>query len=96
MSDVVSDDLIDRLRNGDAGPTVLPDGSGVMLDFDGHQVLSLSKTGVSLVQQILSGVHSVDALARGLEERFDVSFEQAREDTAAFLEQLTRSLRVSD
>lgn len=92
MNAVVPAHLVDRLQQDDGGPTVLPDGTGVFVDLDGHNVLSLSKTGVALVQQIQSGVDSLDSLALALEKRFDVAFPQAREDTKAFVAELTRIL----
>jgi hypothetical protein len=92
MSDLVSPALVVRLRYDDCDPTVLPDGSGVLLDLDGHRVVSLSKTGVALVQYIRSGVDSLDALARMLAERYDVEFLEARQDAEDFVNELTRAL----
>lgn len=92
MSDVVPARLAHHLRKGDGGPTLLPDGSGVFVDLDGHKVLSLSKTGVALVQQIQSGVDSLEALAQALEARFDVAFPQALKDTESFVAELDRIL----
>jgi len=96
MSDVVPANLAAHLRKGDGGPTLLPDGSGVYVDLDGNKVLSLSKTGVALVQQIQSGVDGLDALAQALEGRFDVAFPQALEDTEAFVAELNRILCTAD
>jgi hypothetical protein len=92
MNAALPTNLVDRLRQVDAGPTVLPDGTGVFVDLDGHRVLSLSKTGVALIQQIQSGVSSLEALAQALEGRFDVTFPQALEDTEAFVAELNRIL----
>ena len=92
MNDQVPAELIEALRQTDGGLTVLPDGSGVFLDIGGHQVLSLSKTGVALVQQVQAGTDSLDALASSLESRFDVSYAEALIDVQEFIGELSRAL----
>jgi hypothetical protein len=89
---IVPDDLIARLGAADIGPTVLPDGSGVILDMSGHQVVSLSKTGAVLVKELQSGTHGIDDLAAALVRRFDVEPDEARRDTVKFLDSLHEAL----
>jgi hypothetical protein len=87
--------LVERLKRGDYAPAVLPDDSGVLLDIDGHQVLSLSKSAVVLVLQIQSGIDDLDELARALESRFDVALPRARADVDEFVGELSRILCVA-
>jgi hypothetical protein len=88
----IDEAIIDRLGGGDLGLTVLPDGSGVMLDMSGHRVLSLSKTGVVLVEQMQAGRCRLDDLATALVEGFDVGFDEARRDAGEFLASLNEAL----
>lgn len=81
-----------RLQEPEIAETILPDGTGVLLDIQGHQVLSLSRTAVYLVREIRSGVGTVDELASRLSERFDVSTEIAENDIDAFSSQLLQAL----
>jgi len=77
-----------RLRDGDLCLTELGDGSGVILDLDGHQVLTLNGSGVVLVDAIAAGTLAIDDLAKILRERFDVEEMVAERDVQAFLEEL--------
>jgi hypothetical protein len=92
MTDSVPESLLERLGAGDLALTVLPDGSAVILDVAGHQVLSLSKTGVVLVEQMRSGAGRIDDLAAALVQRFDVEMDEARRDTLEFVETLARAV----
>jgi hypothetical protein len=84
--------LAEKLSDPDLGETLLPDGSGVLLDIDGHRVLSLSRTAVFLVHQIRDGVTSAEALGERLCERFNIDPATAQKDTADFLADLAGAL----
>ncbi len=77
-----------RLRNGELCLTELGDGSGVILDLDGHQVLTLNASGVVLVNAIASGTLAIDDLVKILREHFDVDEIVAERDVQGFLEEL--------
>lgn len=77
-----------RLRDGDLCLTELGDGSGVILDLDGHQVLTLNASGVMLVGAIAAGTLAIDDLVKILREQFDVDEILAERDVQAFLEEL--------
>jgi len=77
-----------RLRDGDLCLTELGDGSGVILDLDGHQVLTLNASGVVLVGAIAAGTLAIDDLVKILREQFDVDEILAERDVQAFLEEL--------
>ncbi len=89
-------ELLDRIRSAlDSGRltvNALDDGSGVLLDLDGEQLLTLNHSAMHLVQSIQSGCGDPDALSKVLTDRFDVDLEQARADTAGFIEQLADAL----
>jgi hypothetical protein len=85
-------DLADRLNDPELGRTVLPDGTSVILDISGHQVLSLSKTGTFVVQEIRNGATSIDELAGRLAARYEVDATTARSDSERFVEDLSKAL----
>ena len=49
------------LESGRLTINALDDGSGVLLDIDGEQLLTLNRTGMRLVQAIDEGAAGVDA-----------------------------------
>lgn len=69
-------------------PTFLADGTGVLLDVQGHQVLSLNHSASYLVQRILDGEDKPQALEQQFAARFGLSTAQAAQDIAAFLDNL--------
>ncbi len=89
-------DLLDRIRaaldSGRLTVNALDDGSGVLLDLDGEQLLTLNHSAMQLVQNIESGALDLTALATALTERFEVDPERARRDAAAFIERLAGAL----
>jgi hypothetical protein len=87
--------LTERLGDPEISETVLPDGSGVLLDIEGRQVLSLSKTGVFLVHELRAGATTLDELSARLTTVYQVDPDTAREDTIAFLARLGEALLVS-
>jgi len=72
--------------------THLADGTSVLLDLSGHQVLSLNKTGTLLTQLVMSENSSEEELAKELAARYGVSEEQAFEDCAEFLAKLSAAV----
>jgi hypothetical protein len=92
MMDTSLIQLSRKLRDPGLGETVLPDGSGVLLDIDGNQVLSLSKTGLFLVHELKGGTTRVDELCERLTEAYRVDPDTARKDTVAFLSKLGEAL----
>jgi len=84
--------LAEKLSDPDLGETLLPDGSGVLLDIEGHRVLSLSRTAVFLVHQIRNGITSSEGLAERLCERFNIDPATAQKDTVDFLADLASAL----
>jgi len=73
--------------------TALADGSAVLLDLGGHQVVSLNRTGAFLVQALLQHGGDPAELTRRLAERYAVTPEQAASDVDAFLGDLAVTLQ---
>lgn len=70
----------------------LDDGSGVVLDVDGEQMLTANATGVLIIQSIAEGRRSLNLIAEQVSERFDVEPERARSDAAAFVSKVAAGL----
>lgn len=82
----------DALESGRLTINALDDGSGVLLDIDGEQLLTLNRTGMRLVQAIDEGADSVEALRDMLLEEFEVEADRAEADAQAFVGEVARAL----
>jgi hypothetical protein len=89
-------ELLERIRaalnSGRLTVNTLDDGSGVLLDLDGEQLLTLNSSALHLVCSVESGAADIDALATALTERFEVDEERAWADAAGFVEGLAAAL----
>ena len=82
-------DTMEKLA-GDAFPlTKLADGTGIILDLSGMQVLSLNDSATYVVEAIRQGERSVENLAHLVARAFEVPENAARLD----IERLLLSLR---
>jgi hypothetical protein len=72
----------------------LSDASGVLVELRGGRMLALNQTATFLVEQIRAGVETLDELADGLVEEFEVDRPTARRDIEACLEQLDADLNA--
>ncbi|MGK7295934.1 MAG: PqqD family protein [Candidatus Wenzhouxiangella sp. M2_3B_020] len=70
----------------------LDDGSGVLLDIEGEQLLTLNATGMRLVQAIEAGADDVEALRDMLCEEFEVEPERAEADARTFVREVAEAL----
>jgi hypothetical protein len=84
--------LIERLRCERLAFRRLSDDSGVLVELRGGRMLSLNPAATFLVERIRAGVDTLDELARGLVEEFEVDEPTARQDIEACLEQLDADL----
>lgn len=80
------------LESGRLTINALDDGSGVLLDVDGEQLLTLNRTGMRLVQAIDEGTSSVEGLREMLLTEFEVEPERAETDARAFVEEIAGAL----
>lgn len=86
----------EKLQQNVCSVSKLVDGSGVILDVSGHQVLTLNEAGMVLVESLQHGVDDQQQLVDKLSEVFEVEPEQANRDVAAFLALLAGSLGVNE
>lgn len=85
--------LKDLVTQGDLQLTPLADGSGVMLNLNKQQVLSLNATGRFILESLIANDQSdLEQLAAALSDEFEVSQEQGLSDTVAFLRSLAELL----
>lgn len=82
----------DALESGRLTINALDDGSGVLLDIDGEQLLTLNRTGMRLVQAIDEGAASVAALRDMLLAEFEVEAGRAEADAQAFVAEVAEAL----
>lgn len=89
-------DALQRIADGLASERLtisrLDDGSGVVLDVQQEQLLSMNAAGLFIVQTIADGVTDEIGIAQLLVERFAVSAERARNDVQDFVQTLSTTL----
>lgn len=82
----------EALDSGRLTINALDDGSGVLLDVDDEQLMTLNATGMRLVQSIEGGADDVESLGRLLSEAFEVDTERAEADASAFVVEIAGAL----
>lgn len=88
-------DLRDAIASGVLTHTELADGTGVLLDIRGGQVLTLNETGELLVQAICEAKSSPEDLADVLVDRHGIDKDTALRDCNEFLEHLSGKITLS-
>lgn len=81
-----------RLTESSMTFTRLADGSGVLLDIEGRNVFSFNPTAMDALEQLLQGDESMDSLAAGIVDRYEVSQRQAVADLERFFQRLLELL----
>lgn len=92
MTDNAISSVHSALQSGRVTINALDDGSGVLLDIEGEQLLSLNRTGMFLVQSIEQGTDTVEDLGQALAERYEVEVERAVADVESFVAEVAESL----
>lgn len=82
----------EALDTGRLTINALDDGSGVLLDIDGEQLLTLNATAMYLVQSIEDGQLDVAGLRERMCERFEVEADRAENDVRAFVIEVAGAL----
>lgn len=82
----------EALGSGRLTINALDDGSGVLLDIEGEQLLTLNRTGMRLIQAIEDGASSVEALRDMLSGEFEVEADRAEADARAFVAEVAEAL----
>jgi hypothetical protein len=80
--------LATALRGGDLAWARLEDGTAVIVDARGQNVLTLNETGLLLVDALRQGAASEEDLAATLVRSYEVDAATAAADARAFLERL--------
>ncbi len=86
------DEVARLLHSGRYSWKTLADGTGVVLDKAGMRVLSLNRSGMSILDAIAEGVNRREELVERLTERFEVDPVTAARDLADLLDELDRLL----
>jgi hypothetical protein len=80
------------LDDGRLTINALDDGSGVVLDVEGEQMLTTNATGMHIIQAIAGGDREADAIAHRLAKHFEVDAQQAQRDVATFVDSVGQGL----
>ena len=70
----------------------MDDGTAVVLDVEGEQLMTLNATGLRILDWIEEDVESVKQLTEMLVGSYSVSVERARHDLDGFLKKLSNAL----
>ncbi len=93
LSDAQIQALAGRLLSQDLSLTRLADGSGVLLDLSGQQILALNETALHLLEALRATPGATrEGLLLGITSAFEVSHETAGSDLERFLDRLDEVL----
>ena len=70
----------------------LDDGSGVVLDVEKEQLMTLNPSAMVLMEAIHAGARSEPSLVTALTRQFEIDPERAEQDTRTFLSSIARVL----
>ncbi len=73
------------LSEGQLTISALDDGSGVVLDVSGEQLLEMNPTGLAIMQAIADGAESEEQVAESVVGRFDAPMERVLDDVRLFV-----------
>jgi len=93
MTQPIVEQLREHLHQLNIDLTELADGTSVLLDLSGHQVLSLNKTGSFLIGRLLTEKTGKDDLVDGLSKKYHIDRRQAEADVDEFLNTLANTVR---
>ncbi|NKI33601.1 PqqD family protein [Wenzhouxiangella sp. XN79A] len=91
MSDAIQQ-IRAALDSGRLTVNRMDDGTAVVLDIEGEQLMTLNGSAVTLLDAISSRADSEKALAEALVDAYEVDIERAERDASDFLTALDRSL----
>ena len=93
MSSIES--LAVRLESDRYSRRTLSDGTGIVIDVEALQVMSLNRSGMFLLDAIADGTTDADRLRERLTERYEVDDATAARDIGELLDAIDRSLTRS-
>jgi hypothetical protein len=82
------------LAEGQLTISALDDGSGVVLDVSGEQLLEMNPTGLAIMQAIADGAENEAQVAELVVNRFDAPLERVVDDVRVFVRDV--GLAISD
>ena len=92
----MSDEHIDQIRHALEAERLtinaLDDGSGVLLDVEGEQLLTLNATGMRLIRAIADHAASAEELGARMASEYDVTPDRAEADVRMFIDHVARAL----
>lgn len=86
------DELRTKLSSHELTTMTLRDGTGVLVNLSGMEVLTFNETGMFLCQRVVAGAADVEALAAALVEDFEVDHAVAMTSATGFLRELATAL----
>ncbi len=81
-----------KLRDPTLSITRLADDTGVILDIDGHQVLSFNDVGMEILELLRDTDNSFGEIIMAITNEFEIDQETAEGDTKSFLNKLQELL----
>ena len=70
----------------------LEDGSGVVLDVQREQLVSMNRTGLMIIQAIADGAGAEADIAEQISQSFGIDLDRAQQDVRRFARQLAAAL----
>lgn len=70
--------------------TKLSDGTSVLLDIEGNQVLSFNQTGAYIIDCLYNDMDSIEDISSALSSEFDISPDEAKRDIQDFISELSK------
>ena len=86
------ENLAQGLAEGRLTISALDDGSGVVLDVEGEQLLEMNASGLAMMQAIADGAKTEQEVAEVVAGRFDAPRDQVLADVRGFVSDVAESL----
>lgn len=84
--------LRENIERGRLTISRLDDGSGVLLDVEGEQLVEMNASAMAMIQAVADGAEDCRAVAERVAEQFGQPVERVAADVDRFLAQLAGSL----
>lgn len=85
--------IADAISRARLSINALDDGSGVVLDMEREQMITMNASAIRLMQAIAEGSTTPDALADSLSRRYRIGIESARRDVQQFIDETARRIQ---
>jgi len=86
------ENLAQGLAEGRLTISALDDGSGVVLDVEGEQLLEMNASGLAMMQAIADGAKTEKEVAEVVAGRFDAPRDQVLADVRGFVSDVSEAL----